>query len=135
MGNSFIRLRSASSLFCARRIPARFSAVQCRYVEHNTQPKLQGQHFLSPDPSTLRHVGIDDQVMRSKTKADLKKLMSVSDSIADLNHGRYKGFLSAEEAKCKAAQDTAGGELFRPAVREFRLESPIGVINVESARL
>lgn len=59
--------------------------------------------------------------MRSKTKADLKKLMSVSDSIADLNHGRYQGFLSAEEAKCKAAQHRAEGDLFRPAVSEYRL--------------
>lgn len=54
--------------------------------------------------------------MRSKSKADLKKLMSVSDSIADLNHKRFQQYLSADEAQHKIEQHPTGEDLFRPAV-------------------
>lgn len=49
--------------------------------------------------------------MQGKSKADLKKLMSISDNIAALNHRRFKDFLCSE----KANEDMPGGA-FRPAV-------------------
>lgn len=51
------------------------------------------------------------QVMRGKNKADLKKLMSVSDSIADLNLGRFKNFLGSAKVEEGSPEDFA-----RPAV-------------------
>lgn len=54
--------------------------------------------------------------MRGKNKADLKKLMSVSDSIAELNLGRFKNFVGS--GKVKKGSPAAGAEedIARPAV-------------------
>lgn len=56
------------------------------------------------------------QVMRGKNKADLKKLMSVSDSIAELNLGRFRSFVGS--AKVEKGSPAAGTEedIVRPAV-------------------
>lgn len=58
------------------------------------------------------------QVMRGKNKADLKKLMSVSDNIADLNLERFKKFLGS--AKVEQGPPTAelAADIARPAVRD-----------------
>lgn len=54
--------------------------------------------------------------MRGKNKADLKKLMSISDSIAELNLERFKNFLgSAEIGKGSPAARTEE-DIARPAV-------------------
>lgn len=56
------------------------------------------------------------QIMRGKKKADLKKLMSVSDNIADLNVERFKKFLpSAKVSEGSSAAEMAAG-IARPAV-------------------
>ena len=54
--------------------------------------------------------------MRGKNKADLKKLMSVSDSIAELNLGRFRSFLGS--TKVEEGSPAAGNEsdIARPAV-------------------
>lgn len=54
--------------------------------------------------------------MRDKNKADLKKLMSVSDSIAELNLERFKKFLGS--AKVEEGSPAGGTEedITRPAV-------------------
>lgn len=54
------------------------------------------------------------QVMRGKSKAEIKKLMGVSDKIADLNLERFKSFKSSAEAKGTSPE--AAGDNFRPAV-------------------
>lgn len=62
--------------------------------------------------------------MRGKKKADLKKLMSVSDNIADLNFERFKSFLGSAKVAAAAAAGSispaaeAGSEadVVRPAV-------------------
>lgn len=75
------------------------------------------------------------QVMRGKKKADLKKLMSVSDNIADLNFDRFKNFLGS--AKVVAAAAAAGSispaveagseaDVVRPAVRVALLLRDVG---------
>ncbi|CAN0304028.1 unnamed protein product, partial [Hapterophycus canaliculatus] len=43
-------------------------------------------------PKLLKEADPVIEVMRGKKKADLKKLMSVSDNIADLNLERFKKF-------------------------------------------
>lgn len=54
--------------------------------------------------------------MRGKNKVDLKKLMSVSDNIANLNVERFKNFVaSAEVAEGSSAAEMAAG-IARPAV-------------------
>lgn len=61
--------------------------------------------------------------MRSKSKSDLKSLMSVSDSIAELNYERYQGYLFASEARRKMKAngdegDESTRDVFRPAVSD-----------------
>lgn len=53
--------------------------------------------------------------MRGKSKADLKKLAGVSDSIAQLNYDRFKAILCADNVGDGAPDKAA--EYFRPAVR------------------
>ena len=50
--------------------------------------------------------------MRDKSKSELKKLMAVSDSIADLNNKRFKDFIGADDIGQAKAED-----IVRPAVR------------------
>ena len=52
--------------------------------------------------------------MRTQSKASLKKLMTVSDKIADLNHERFKNFLPANEVEGDLDGEAANN--FRPAV-------------------
>lgn len=54
------------------------------------------------------------QVMRTKSKATLKKLMSISDNIADLNHERFKNFLRADDVEGNLDDEAADN--LRPAV-------------------
>lgn len=54
------------------------------------------------------------QVMRTKSKATLKKLMSVSDKIAHLNHERFKNFLLAGDVEGNLDDEAA--DILRPAV-------------------
>lgn len=52
--------------------------------------------------------------MRTKSKATLKKLMSVSDKIADLNHERFKKFSLAGDVEGNL--DDGAADNLRPAV-------------------
>lgn len=52
--------------------------------------------------------------MRTKSKATLKKLMSISDNIADLNHERFKKFLLADDVEGNLDDEAADN--LRPAV-------------------
>lgn len=52
--------------------------------------------------------------MRTQSKAALKKLMSVSDKIADLNLERFKNFLPVSEVEGNLDDEAANN--FRPAV-------------------
>lgn len=52
--------------------------------------------------------------MRTKSKATLKKLMSISDNIADLNHERFKKFLLADDME--GDLDDEAADNLRPAV-------------------
>lgn len=54
------------------------------------------------------------QVMRTNSKAALKKLMSVSDKIAELNHERFKNFLCADDVQ--GGLDDEATDNLRPAV-------------------
>lgn len=55
--------------------------------------------------------------MRRKKKADLKKLMSVSDNIADLNVERFKKFLGSTEVENMSTAVDLVADVARPAVR------------------
>lgn len=63
--------------------------------------------------------------MRGKKKADLKKLMSVSDNIANLNVERFKNFLaSAKVSEEPSAAEMAEG-IARPAVSTTLQRLPV----------
>lgn len=66
-----------------------------------TQPKFLSQ---AADVATA---------LKTKSKADLKKIYHVSDAIAKLNFDRYKNFVLESES------ETAVSETFRPAVFSF----------------
>ncbi|CAM9191025.1 unnamed protein product [Discosporangium mesarthrocarpum] len=65
-------------------------------------------------PSLLGDADPVGEVLRGKSRAELKKLMSVSDAIASLNHDRYQKFLPSDRAVAKA-----DGDEFRPAALAF----------------
>lgn len=56
------------------------------------------------------------QIMRGKKKADLKKLMSVSDNIADLNVERFKNFLTSAKVSEERSAAEMAVDIARPAV-------------------
>lgn len=57
--------------------------------------------------------------MRRKKKADLKKLMSISDNIADLNVERFKKFLGSSEVEKMSTAVDLVADVARPAVRVY----------------
>ncbi len=58
-------------------------------------------------------------VMKSKTKYQLKKLLGISDSIAELNHQRYKEFRLVGGELGVGREVSDNEHLFRPAAYAF----------------
>eukprot|EP00752_Nemacystus_decipiens_P005494 g4974.t1 len=70
-------------------------------------------------PKLLQEADAVVEVMRGKSKSDLKKLMSVSDSIAELNLGRFRSFAgSAKVGKGSPAPGTEE-DIARPAALAY----------------
>ncbi len=58
--------------------------------------------------------------MKSKTKSELKKLLGISDSLAELNHQRYKKLRLIGDEKLGAGEGESNSkDMFRPAAYAF----------------
>ncbi|CAM9139514.1 unnamed protein product [Ectocarpus sp. 12 AP-2014] len=74
---------------------------------------------LWSQPKLLQAADPVVEVMRRKKKADLKKLMSISDNIADLNVERFKKFLGSSEVEKMSTAVDLVADVARPAALAF----------------
>eukprot|EP01084_Bolivina_argentea_P106237 190168_1 len=58
-------------------------------------------------------------VMKSKTKSELKKLLGISNSLAELNHQRYKELRLIDDELGAGKGESDSGNVFRPAAYAF----------------
>ncbi len=58
-------------------------------------------------------------VMKSKTKSELKKLLGISDSLAELNHQRYKELRLMGDELGVGEGESDSENVFRPAAYAF----------------
>ncbi|CAM9840459.1 unnamed protein product [Ascophyllum nodosum] len=80
----------------------------------NWNPPPASLAELWTQPRSLREADPVVKIMRDKSKSELKKLMAVSDSIADLNNKRFKDFIGADDIGQAKAED-----IMRPAALAY----------------